>query len=252
MRPFSRELTYFFAAIQFLTRLPIPENSGFEPIWLERGVKYFPLVGAVVGSLCAAALLLGSSLWSGALPALLAVAAGILVTGGLHEDGFADFFDALGGNTREMRLAIMKDSRLGTYGALALGIGLAIKVLALAALPLALAVPALIAAFAGGRFAAVAILVFLPYAGETSAAKIKPLGNGVTVAGRAIATGFGLFPLALLPIPFGLTAYAGGFAASFLIAWRARRLLGGYTGDVLGAAVMSFEIAFLLAGAACV
>src|SRR5258707_10292475 len=159
MRALGQELRYFAAAVQFLTRLPIPLGSDYQSLWLERGVKYLPAIGALIGAICASVLQITSHLWGGSLPSVLAVAVGIVLTGGLHEDGFADFFDALGGSTREDRLAIMKDSRLGTYGALALGFGVAIKVLALAALPLTIALHALIAASAGGRFAAVAVIV---------------------------------------------------------------------------------------------
>ena len=131
-----REFIYFLVAVQVLTRLPVPRMQGFAQRWMERGVKYFPLTGAIVGVACAGVLLAASYLWHGMLPALLTVAAGVLITGGLHEDGFADFFDSMGGATREARLAIMKDSRIGAYGALALGAGVATKIFALAGMPL--------------------------------------------------------------------------------------------------------------------
>jgi adenosylcobinamide-GDP ribazoletransferase len=244
------ELRYFLAAIQVLTRLPVPHVNGFSEEWVERGVKYFPLAGALVGAICAAVLVLSSKLWAGTLPAILTVAAGIAITGGLHEDGFADFFDAMGGATREARLAIMKDSRLGTYGVLALGAGIGIKVFALAALPAAIGATVLLAAHAGARLAAVGVISMLPYAGGISAAKIKPLGHGITAADLVIASAFGALPLLLLPIPFALS---GLFAAlvSAALAVAAQRLLGGYTGDVLGAVEQVFEIAFLLGAAAC-
>lgn len=247
-----REFVYFLIAVQVLTRLPVPRLHGFAERWMERGVKYFPLTGAIVGAACAGILAGASQLWHGVLPALLTIAAGILITGGLHEDGFADFFDSMGGATREARLAIMKDSRIGTYGALALGAGVAIKVFALAGLPLWIAAAAMIPAHAGGRLAAVAVLSLFPYAGGISAAKIKPLGRGVTLMDLAIAGAFGLLPLLLLPSAFGLPALAAGAAAALTAALAARRLLGGYTGDVLGAVEQSYEIAFLLALAACV
>ncbi len=247
-----RELIYFLVAVQVLTRLPVPRMHGYTERWMERGVKYFPLTGAIVGLACAIILLGASQIWHGVLPAILTVAAGILITGGLHEDGFADLFDSMGGVTREERLAIMKDSRIGTYGALALGAGVAIKIFALAGLPLWTAAAGLIGAHAGGRLAAVAVLSFLPYAGGISAAKIKPLGRGVTKEELAIAGAFGLLPLLLLPARFALTALAAGTAAALIAALAARKLLGGYTGDVLGAAEQLYEIAFLLALAACV
>ncbi len=246
------ELKYFAAALQVLTRLPVPPLHGFAEEWLERGVKYFPLAGALVGAVCAGILLAASGLWSGPLPALLAVAAGIAITGALHEDGFADFFDSLGGATRDARLAIMKDSRIGTYGVLALGAGIGIKVFALAALPAAAGAGALVAAHAGGRFAATAVISTLRYAGGISAAKIKPLGHGITRTDLAVAALFGVLPVLLLPGPYRLAALLAGVLAAALCALFARRMLGGYTGDVLGAVEQSYEIAFLLGAAACV
>jgi adenosylcobinamide-GDP ribazoletransferase len=245
------EIRYFLAAIQILTRLPVPHFDGFADEWMERGVKYFPLTGALVGALCAAILLGTSTIWSGPLPALLTVAAGIAITGGMHEDGFADFFDAMGGSTREQRLAIMKDSRLGTYGVLALGAGIAIKVFALAALPMATGAASLVAAHAGGRLATVGVIAKLPYSGGIAAAKIKPLGHGITPADLAIAVGFGVFPLLLLPGRVALPAFFAAVFAAALAASSARRLIGGYTGDVLGAVEQTYEIAFLLGAAAC-
>ena len=247
-----REFIYFLVAVQVLTRLPVPRMQGFAQRWMERGVKYFPLTGAIVGVACAGVLLATSYFWHGMLPALLTVAAGILITGGLHEDGFADFFDSMGGATREARLAIMKDSRIGTYGALALGAGIATKIFALAGMPLWIAAVGLIAAHAGGRLAAVAVISLLPYAGGLSAAKIKPLGRGVTRADLAIAAAFGLAPLVLLPGRFALTALAASAITALITARSARRMLGGYTGDVLGAVEQVYEITFLLALAACV
>lgn len=246
------EIRYFLAAIQLLTRLPVPAAQGFTDEWLERSVKYFPLAGALVGAFCAAILLAASQLWHGTLPALLTVAAGIAMTGGLHEDGFADFFDAMGGATREARLAIMKDSRLGTYGVLALGAGIGAKVFALAALPVTVGAAALVAAHAGGRLATVVILAVLPYAGGIPAAKIKPLGQGITAAGLIAATGFGIWPLILLPALIALPALGAAALAAGLTSLASRRLYGGYTGDVLGAVEQIFEIAFLLGAAACV
>ncbi len=252
MRRIRREFIYFLVAVQVLTRLPVPRMQGFADRWMERGVKYFPLTGAIVGVACALVLLATSYLWHGLLPALLTVAAGILITGGLHEDGFADYFDSMGGATREARLAIMKDSRIGTYGALALGAGVATKIFALASMPLWIAAVGLVAAHAGGRLAAVAVISLLPYAGGLSAAKIKPLGRGVTRADLAIAIAFGLLPALFLPGRFAFTAVAAAAIAALVTARSARKLLGGYTGDVLGAVEQIYEISFLLALAACV
>lgn len=250
MTALRAEFGYFLGAVQFLTRLPVPDQGNFTAEWLDRSVKYFPLAGLIVGVISGAVLLAASALWSGVLPALLAVAAGIAATGAFHEDGFADFFDAMGGTNREARLAIMKDSRLGTFGATALGMDIALKVLALAALAPALAASALIAAHAGGRFAAIMAMAYLPYAGDGSTAKPKPLATNITARGLAIAACFAMPPLVLLSFPAGLIACLAGFAAAIFMAWRAKRLLGGFTGDALGAIEQSYEIAFLLGVAA--
>jgi adenosylcobinamide-GDP ribazoletransferase len=251
MRVLRAELGSFLAAVQFMTRLPVPQASGFTAEWLDRGVKYFPLAGILVGALCAGVLLAAAKLWAGVLPPLLAVAAGTAFTGAIHEDGFADFFDSLGGTTKEARLAIMKDSRLGTFGVLALGIAAALKVFALASLPGLTAAAALVAAHAGGRLAAVAIMPFLPYAGNMAAAKAKPVAAKIKRSDLAIAAVFGLLPVLLLPLAAGAAACLAGLAAALIVAWRAKRLFGGFTGDVLGAAEQSYEIAFLLGAAAC-
>jgi adenosylcobinamide-GDP ribazoletransferase len=252
MRMLRAEFGYFLGAVQFLTRLPIPHLDGFAPEWRDRGVKYFPLAGLLVGAICAAVLLAASTLWTGVMPALLAVAAGIAATGAFHEDGFGDFFDAMGGATTESRLAIMKDSRLGAFGVLALGIGVALKVFALASVPPIAGAAALIGAHAGGRLSAIGAMRFLPYAGTMSTAKAKPLATNITAFGLAIGACFGLLPALLLPVSAALTATLAGFAAAFFMAWRAKCLLGGFTGDVLGAIEQSYEIAFLVAASACV
>ena len=151
-----RQLQLFLCAVQFLTRVPTPALRGFESDWISRSARYFPLVGMLVGGVCAAVFWGAAQLWSGWLPALLAIAAGVLVTGAFHEDGLADTADGLGGgSTLAKRLTIMKDSRIGTYGALALGLVLALKAAALAELPAGLGAWALVAAHAGGRGAAV-------------------------------------------------------------------------------------------------
>jgi cobalamin 5'-phosphate synthase/cobalamin synthase len=129
------EFDLFIDAMQLLTRLPTPAKAAPSADAIARSARYFPVVGMIVGALAACVLLTAGLRLTGALPALLAIAAGALITGGFHEDGVADTADALGGGqSREQRLMIMKDSRIGTYGALALGLSAAIRVLALAAI----------------------------------------------------------------------------------------------------------------------
>ncbi|WP_426011513.1 adenosylcobinamide-GDP ribazoletransferase [Caulobacter sp. DWR2-3-1b2] len=247
-----RQIKLFLCAVQFLTRLPAPSFADFQADWITRSARYFPLVGILVGALSAGVLLAAGQLWSGALPALLALAAGVLITGGFHEDGLADTADGLGGGqTPERRLEIMKDSRVGTYGVLALGLALAIKVAALATLPLTTAALALVAAHGAGRTAAVAVMVMQRHVSDPSSAKYKPAPEGVRPSELLIAAVLGLWPLALLGAS-GLVGAAVGVSLAAPLAWAARRLIGGYTGDVLGGVEQVFELGVLMGVSAMV
>lgn len=251
-----RQVELFWCAVQFLTRLPVPRLDRYEPEWLPRSARWFSLVGQVVGGLSALVLLSAGRVWSGALPALLAVVAGVAVTGAFHEDGLADTADGLGaglggGRTRERRLEIMKDSRLGTYGAVALGLALAVKVGALSGLGAgAAAAWALVAAHGLGRAAAVLGMAAMPYAGDPEASKAKPVAVGVGRLEITVACAVALWPLLALSPGRAAAGLAVGSLAALWPALAARRGIGGWTGDVLGAMEQAFETGFLLGCAA--
>jgi adenosylcobinamide-GDP ribazoletransferase len=238
-----RELTLVLVALQFLTRIPVPSFQHFDTAWLDRSAKYFPLVGACVGGICAVTFWATSLFWPPAIAALLAIAAGIVATGCFHEDGLADTADGLGGGlTRERRLEIMKDSRIGTYGAVALILTLALKTAALVPLDVATAAAGLIAGHAAARLATVVALASLPYAG----AKVKPLATSLTHGELGVALILGLLPTLMLDPTCLLLALIGGAIPAIVLAVQAQRLIGGYTGDVLGAIEQVFETGFLL------
>jgi adenosylcobinamide-GDP ribazoletransferase len=248
-------MTLFLVALQFLTRLPV-RLTRFEPAWLNDCVRHFPLVGALVGAAGAAVLWGAAQVWPAWIAALLALATTVALTGGFHEDGLADTFDALGGVVpREKALLIMKDSRIGSYGALALGLSLLLRAALLAVLatrPLAGAVAALLASHAFARAAAVGVMVSLPYGGDAEHAKAKPLALAVAPRNFAIALGWcALLAAALaawgLPWPRLLLAVAAAALAAVAMRQWLRRRLGGYTGDGLGATEQLAEIAVLLA-----
>jgi len=116
---FPRQVSLFLVATQFLTRLPVPALVDFQPSWLRHSARYFPLVGTLVGGINVAVWWLLRHALPPALSIGLMMAASLLVTGAFHEDGFADSCDGFGGGTtRERVLAIMKDSRVGAYGAI--------------------------------------------------------------------------------------------------------------------------------------
>jgi adenosylcobinamide-GDP ribazoletransferase len=242
------ELRYFLVALQFLTRIPVPSFDDFETSWLDRAAKYFPLVGGLVGLISGLALMAAHHFWQPLLASLIAVAVGVMVTGAFHEDGLADTADGLGGGLSvNRRLEIMRDSRIGTYGGVTLMLALAMKVTALSALDLATGVSALVAAHASARFATVVAIGQMPYAGDADGAKVKPLATGLTGREMVVAAVFGLTPTLLLDPTCFMLALIGGAVPALALAYQSHRLIGGYTGDVLGAMEQVFEIGFLLA-----
>lgn len=245
----------FFVALQFLTRLPVRLDR-FEPGWLNDCVRHFPLVGLVVGAIGAAVMVLAVQFWPPWIAAVLALVATVALTGGFHEDGLADTFDALGGAVpRDKALAIMKDSRIGSYGALALTLSLLLRAALLAVLaarPLVGAIAALLASHAFARAAAVGVMASLPYGGDIDHAKAKPLALAVAPRNAGIALAWcGLIALALgawgVTAPRLALAIGAAALATLLMRQWLKRRLGGYTGDGLGAAEQIAEIAVLLA-----
>ncbi|MBO9545150.1 adenosylcobinamide-GDP ribazoletransferase [Caulobacter sp.] len=236
-------------AIQFLTRVPTPALKTFEPEWITRSARYFPLVGQGVGAVSALVLLLGERAWGSGVAAVLAITVGLLVTGAFHEDGLADTADGLGGGqTPARRLEIMKDSRIGTYGVCALVLVLLLKAAVLAST--AMAATLLFVAHGLGRAAAVVVMRVTPYAPSGEAGKWKPVPQGVRTSEVLVALLIAAWPLVLLPPSAALLGLAGGAALAIAMALLARRLIGGHTGDVLGAVEQLFEVGFLLGAAA--
>jgi len=233
-------------AAMFLTRLPVrAPNTG-----LAGAAVAFPVIGLLVGTLGGAVYWLG---WLTGLPALvcafLGVCATVVVTGALHEDGLADTADGLAGGTSEDAIRIMRDSRTGGYGVLALIFSVGLRVSALAALaePLTV-VMAMASAGALSRAAMPAVMRALPPASGTGLAASAGKPDGLDVFLALGIAGFLAFA-GLGPTP-ALAAAGAVFIAAGAAAALARRRLGGYTGDVLGAVQQAAEIAVLLAIAA--
>lgn len=248
------ELRLFFVALQYFTRLPTPRLQHFEPAWLSQSVRYFPVAGWIVGLIGAAVLWLGAQALPMPIAALLALAATVTVTGAFHEDGLADTFDALGGHVpRERALEIMRDSRIGTYGAAALGIALLLRWQSLTVLPLLPAMAMLVCAHALARAGAASLMASLPYVRLEADAKAKPVAQNLA-AGNLLATLFtGVLPSVIFVVIFPsmtIPICSGALAVTVVrigcTHWfRAR--LDGYTGDALGCCEQFGEIAFLLA-----
>ena len=234
-------------ATVFLTRLPVRVAGPLAMRDLAGAVHLFPLVGALVGLIGAAAYGLGHGLGLPSFPcAVLALAATALVTGALHEDGLADTADGLGaGADRARALEIMRDSRIGSFGAVALVLTLLARISALAAIagePLLVA-GALVAAGAASRATMPVVMRLQPSARASGLAADAGRPEPAQVAGAvlvALALAF-----ALLPVPVAAAAALGGAAVAAVAAAALGRRFGGCTGDTLGAVQQLAEVAFL-------
>ena len=239
-------------ALAFLTRLPLAEDREYwQEGQLGAAAWAFPIAGAMVG-VCAAvvyvlALAAGLPELAGAL---LALGAQILLTGALHEDALADVADGFGGgDDPESKMEIMRDSRVGAYGVIAIMLSIGLRAVALAAIvKLGDAFAALIACAMLSRAAMGMVMAVLPLAREDGLAAWSGSPNrSVALAGAGIAAGVALGSLGLVA---GAIAIVAAAAAAALLAVLAARQIGGKTGDVLGAAQQVAEIAALLALAA--
>ena len=231
----------------FCTRLPLWPATAIHGGTLSRAAWAFPIVGIVIGLIAAAVYGLTHRAGVPAWPAAaLSVAATLLVTGCLHEDGLADTADGFGGGaTREQKLDIMRDSRIGTYGVCALVVALLLRVGVLASFFLSMtAAWALLAAHAGARATMMAFMFLVPPArrdGLSSDAGQPPVESAAAAAilgfiFAAIGIGFTRAVIALILLAVVVA----------VMAWLSRRQIGGQTGDVLGAVEQISEIAILL------
>jgi adenosylcobinamide-GDP ribazoletransferase len=255
MAALIHEARLFFIALQFFTRVPVPTWVGYTPEWMHASARHYPLVGTWVGGVAALVLWLAALIWPLPVAVGLSMAATVWLTGGFHEDGLADTCDGLGGSvSRERALVIMKDSRLGSYGALGLVGVLGLKAVALHGLAGFDGVQALIAlvwAHAVSRAVPVVLLRLLPYAGDAEHAKAKPMAQQVSDGGLAAALGWAALVSAvawLLGASVSTLSCAGlgvVLLAMFCVRWYRQRL-GGYTGDTLGAAQQLCELAAYL------
>ncbi len=251
-----QELRLFLTAVQFFTRIPVPAWVGHSAQQLDQSARYFPLVGICVGGLAAATLWLGAQVLPLSLAVPLSMAASILITGAFHEDGLSDFADGMGGgHSKEKVLAIMKDSRIGAYGVIALVLVLLLKYQALLALcgeySLPFAAAALTAAHSVSRLMAASIMLTQRYVRDDDSARAKPAAQQISPASFAIALLTGIATIVLLfaagahPVSV-FAAIAAAFLMRTYLAWRLQKRLGGYTGDCLGAVQQLSELAFYL------
>ena len=273
----SRFARHYLLSLQFFTRIPVTGRLadwvGFSPAMLRASAGHFPGVGWLVGGLLAAfswllLVYLPDTAMTPLVVAALGTAAGVLLTGAFHEDGLADVADGLGGSLdRERALLIMKDSRVGAFGAIAVGLALLAKVALLALLGSLSAELMCIALFLGhvvSRTWPLLLIRFMPHVGDAAGSKSKPLADQISGAGllTAFVWYFGALALVLygqdamalvafdeavldLAGPLAGALLASGLACAVLGRWFWRRLQG-FTGDCLGTTQQVCEIAFYL------
>ncbi len=244
------QIELFFTALGYFTRLPVPAWVPFSAERLNHAARYFPWVGWIVGASGAAVFWFARQWLPSSLSVILAMAATIRLTGAFHEDGWADACDGLGGGWEKMQvLEIMKDSRIGTYGAVGLVLMLLAKAAALveiAAHGVPMAIIAMVVAHALSRFASTTLIYTLSYVREDDSSKSRPLARKLTDIELLVAAAGGLLPLLLLQ---PVEALGAGVAVAIVTYWSARiyvRRLGGYTGDCLGATQQLAELATYL------
>jgi adenosylcobinamide-GDP ribazoletransferase len=260
----QRQIVLFLVATQYLTRLPTPAWVGFQADWLSQSARYFPLVGVLVGAINVGVWWLFAHWLPAAVTVGLMLGVSLLVTGAFHEDGFADTCDGFGGGTTpDSVLAIMKDSRIGAYGAIGIGVMLGLKWTACVAIPPAVFPLMLIGAHMFSRWCACGLIWRLRYVRSGDDSKVRPLADSVSGRDWLVSGALGAIAVAPFAMALDLTRYArvlpalaAAVAASAVVAVTAaryfQRRIGGYTGDCLGAVQQLTELAFLLAALAVV
>jgi len=231
-------------ALSFYTRLPIATNA-LDYSQLPQAAIYLPIIGWLVGGGVALAFYVSALLWSKVTAIIIALITGVLLTGGLHEDGFSDVCDGFGGGYDKARvLAIMKDSHIGVYGVFGLLLLLALKISVLSELPTENIPLILLAGHSVSRFAPLLLMHYYDYAridnSKVAAAVYTPNTKELLVAAVCACV-----PLLLLPALCSLAV----ISVLLFNHWLGRyfyRHIGGYTGDCLGASQQIAEIIFYL------
>jgi adenosylcobinamide-GDP ribazoletransferase len=236
-------------ALRFLTVVPVPGREAEGPAALGRAAWWFPVVGLLLGVFLALAGGLAGAAWPPAVAAAVVVTVWKVASGGIHLDGLADSLDGLAGRDAARRLTIMRDSRIGVFGAAGLALHLLLAITALASLSAPLRVRVLLLTPVVGRVAPLLAGAWLRPAtpgrglGASFAAGLSRWAGPAHVAA---AGGLAAWLLGAA----GVGIAAAGWAGALLVAALAARRLGGVTGDVLGAVVELAELSTLLAAAA--
>jgi adenosylcobinamide-GDP ribazoletransferase len=237
----KNQLNLFFLALGFFSRIPMPRRVDYSPEKLNQSSRYLALVGWMLGALVAAVFFCAQKIFPDTISLWLAMGFSLLLTGAFHEDGLADTADGFGGAfSRDKKLAIMKDSRIGTYGAAALAMALLGKYLLL--IESSDIIIALLIAYPLSRAMAVSLIADMHYVSDTDTSKSKPLANRLTRIDLSILL------ITALPALFFLSPVHAAILSAALIMLRIlakfylNKQIGGYTGDTLGAVQQVSEL----------
>jgi adenosylcobinamide-GDP ribazoletransferase len=247
----KREIQYFFSALMFYTRIPCPKWTGHNEEYLQKSRKYFPLIGWIVGGISALIFMTAFHVFPPSIAVLLSIIAGIWVTGAFHEDGFCDVCDSFGGGwTKEQILTIMKDSRVGAFGAIGILLIITLKFLSL--VELAKITPELVAvsminAHTSSRFIASTFVQSHEYVQDIDKSKSKPISNKrFSYREMSYSFFFAFLPLFLFENKLFLIAFPMAYASKIYLGYFFNKHIGGYTGDCLGATQQVSEAVFYL------
>jgi len=241
MNPLNKEWQTLKQAILFFTRIPLSSTSTYHASYDKHAIRYLPLIGGLVGLWASVFFILAHQYFSTDISIFLSMISTIILTGAIHEDGFADFCDSLGGMTLEKRLHIMKDSNMGAFGVIGLIGILSGKFLFLNHIPDFYLPCIFISGHVLSRFFILFLMLFLPYAGNTETSKSLSLVQTVHIKNVSIAAVitslifWGLPFYAFVSIPILIFI-------SVLLFFYYKKSIGGYTGDYLGAAQQLTEV----------
>jgi adenosylcobinamide-GDP ribazoletransferase len=243
----KREIRVFFTALMFFTRIPCPKWVDHSEEYLNKASKYFPVIGIIIGSVSAFIYWLFQLIFPAEIALILSMISSVIITGAFHEDGFADVCDGFGGGwTKEKILLIMKDSRLGTFGVIGLGLILLLKWSVLKYFPVNTLMIALVSGHAISRLNAVSLIFTDDYARDDDTSKSKPLATKMSPGELIFAMLFGIVPLILFANVYVLLVLVPLLFVRWYFSRYFKKWIGGYTGDCLGAVQQVSEIVFYL------
>lgn len=240
-----KEIKIFFTALMFLTRIPCSKISGCCEEYLNKSPRYFPLVGIIIGVFASLVYYLSYLLLPQNLSVLISITLTILLTGAMHEDGFADFCDGFGaGENKEKILSIMKDSFIGTYGTLGLILIVAFKYIILCDLSPLIVPYVLIAGHSVSRFVTVSFIYAYDYVRiSDNTSKTNKVAVKISLMDFLIAFLFSVIPILILGYRY-LLIFIVLIIFKEIIGYYFKKKIGGYTGDCLGTVQQITEVLF--------